>query len=348
MLISDAASGFLNYMSAQGLSKSTIGTAAIVLRHMQRVTGPIDVADIQPSHIDGMFSNQEWGMGTRNNYLMHVRGFMKWCRTHKLVAPDYDPCAGWRTHKVVKRQKTWLTLPVLASMLMNASPRDRAFMALGIFTFMRASEIAALKVGDLDFNDNEIDIFRIKTKQEDRIPMCIELRQEMTHWFLHYRDMCGDLDPDWLVIPSQHPTPMKGVPGVRKLVPTGAPAKLKPTVHVSSPHLIVRKAMQRQGIVLKQGDGCHILRRSGARNLFEELRNTGHDGAARRVQSMLGHSSVVMTELYLGIDNEKRQRNQMLAGKPMFHTEPMQPVVQIEAEQVLVLEAGAFTEIHDN
>ena len=106
--------------------------------------------------------------------------------------------------------------------------------------------------------------------------------------------------------------------------------------------------MQRQGIVLKQGDGCHILRRSGARNLFEELRNTGHDGAARRVQSMLGHSSVVMTELYLGIDNEKRQRNQMLAGKPMFHTEPMQPVVQIEAEQVLVLEAGAFTEIHDN
>lgn len=340
MLVSEAGAGYENYLSAQGLSPSTIGTAAIVLRHLVRATGPIEIGELKPAHIDGMFSNQDWSMGTRNNYLMHVRGFMKWCRIHNYVAPDYDPTAGWRTHKVVKRQKTWLTLPVLANMLVNSSARDRAFMALGIFTFMRASEIAALKIGDLDFADNEIDIFRIKTKQEDRIPMCVELRQELTHWLLHYRDMCGDLDPDWLVIPSQGPTPMKGVPGVRKLVPSGVPARLKPTVHVSSPHLIVRKAMQREGITIKKGDGCHVLRRSGARNLFEELRNDGHDGAARRVQSMLGHSSVVMTELYLGIDNEKRQRNQMLAGKPMFNREPMRPTAQIEAEQFLVIEAG--------
>jgi hypothetical protein len=36
------------------------------------------------------------------------------------------------------------------------------------------------------------------------------------------------------------------------------------------------------------------------------------------VQSMLGHASVITTELYLGIDNERRQRNEMLAGRTMF------------------------------
>jgi hypothetical protein len=38
----------------------------------------------------------------------------------------------------------------------------------------------------------------------------------------------------------------------------------------------------------------------------------------RRVQALLGHASVLQTEKYLGIELERRQRNEMLAGKTMF------------------------------
>lgn len=62
----------------------------------------------------------------------------------------------------------------------------------------------------------------------------------------------------------------------------------------------------------------HVLRRSGARALFDRLRHEGYDGALRRVQAMLGHSSGTITETYLGLDVERVQRNEMLAGKPMF------------------------------
>ena len=34
---------------------------------------------------------------------------------------------------------------------------------------------------------------------------------------------------------------------------------------------------------------------------------------------MLGHANLVTTELYLGIDNERRQRNEALSGKTMFN-----------------------------
>ena len=34
---------------------------------------------------------------------------------------------------------------------------------------------------------------------------------------------------------------------------------------------------------------------------------------------MLGHASVITTELYLGIDNERRQRNEAIAGRVMFN-----------------------------
>ena len=111
---------------------------------------------------------------------------------------------------------------------------------------------------------------------------------------------------------------MRGVKGQRKLVPTGKPHPLRPTQRIGRPQRIVKEAMERLGIANK-GDGCHVLRRSGARSLFEELRDQGYDGSARRVQSMLGHASVVTTELYLGIDNERRQRNEAIAGQIMFN-----------------------------
>ena len=317
--VSDAVIQYGGFLKARNMSTSTQTQTDIVLRHLYRITGDIPVGDIEAHHIDDLFANRTWAQGTRNNYLQLINNFMGWCRTHKYMPLDYNPAGHWETRKVVKRNKTWLTLPLLSNLITGAHPRDRAFMAVGIFTFLRASELTTIRIKDINLVTNEIDVYRIKTKQEDRLPICLELRDELVLWLTYYDKQNGPLNPDWFLLPARGPQPMTGVIGERRLIrDTTREIPLKPTVEITSPRLIVQRAMKRTGLEVKRGDGCHILRRSGARNLFEQLRSQGHDGAARRVQSMLGHSSVVITEGYLGIDYERRQRNKSLSGQSMF------------------------------
>jgi integrase len=301
------------------MASSTIASHGIVLNHCIDTWGDIDVRDIGQADVDRLFSEGKWATGTQNLYLWQLRGFVKFMRRQNYIPKDADPTDGWKTRRVPTRQRTWLTVPELVELLDAAwCPRDRALIAAGCYTFLRGSEIAFLKVGDLDFDANEVDVYRIKTRVADRLPMCSELRHEMLEvWFPQYIAQCGPLQAEWLLIPARGPIPMKGVRGEHRLVPTGALPPLRPTMPVTKPYEVVRRAMRGIGFD-HVGDGCHVLRRSGARALFERLRDDGHDGALRRVSSMLGHSSTNITEHYLGVDSERRQRNALLSGESMF------------------------------
>lgn len=313
-----ASNEYVKFMQARGLAKATMRTTRNILGHAYRSWGDLDLADIHPRHIDAVFIDKQWSTGTRNMYLLALRSFLKWCRTHRYLPADYDPTEGWTTRPLEKVERTWLTLPVLKTLMDTvAHPRDRAFLAIGIFTFLRASEIVALKISDIDIARSELRVYRIKTKQQDRLPICLELQIELAQWLDYYQTEAGELHDDWHLVPSHGPNPMKGVVGKRQLVPTGELGRLRPTRQIGRPQRIVKNAMDQLGID-KHGDGCHVLRRSGARALYEQLREMGHDGAARRVQSMLGHQSLIMTEKYLGLDHERMQRNESLAGKAMF------------------------------
>jgi integrase len=313
-----AASEYVEFMQARGLAPATIRTTRNILGHAERAWGDMNLTELHPRHIDAVFIGKEWSTGTRNMYLLALRSFLKWCRTHRYLSPDYDPTEGWKTRPLESKERTWLTLPVLQALLdVTTHPRDRAFIAVGIFTFLRASEIVLLRISDIDFERNELRVYRVKTKQQDRLPICLELQIELAAWLQHYQAEQGELDPDWFLLPSHGPNEMRGIQGKRALEPTGRPGRLRPTQKIGRPQRIVKQAMDRLGID-KHGDGCHVLRRSGARALYEQLRDMGHDGAARRVQSMLGHASLVMTEKYLGLNHERMQRNEALAGKSML------------------------------
>lgn len=326
MILRDAIEEYFQFLEARGLAPATIQTAKNVMSHARRAWGEEqEIGDIEARHIDSVFIGKKWSTGTRNMYLGSLRGFLKWCRTHRYLSPDYDPTEGWAVRPLEKRERTWLTLPVLNALMdATTSARDRAFIAVGIYTFMRAGEIVTLRVSDIDTTRNELRIYRHKTQQQDRLPICLELEVELVRWLTYYENECGPLNPDWYLIPSRGPSPMRGVHGARKLEPTGEPCPLRPTKPIARPQRIVKEAMNAIGVG-GHGDGCHVLRRSGARALYEQLREMGHDGAARRVQSMLGHASLLMTEKYLGLNNERRERNEMLAGKAMFT--PVRPAV---------------------
>lgn len=320
ILLHAASKDYLEHLKAQGMMPATISGHSIILSHALNAWGNIDVRDVTPADIDRLFSKSQWSTSTSNLYLWNLRSFVRFLRIAKHIGKDEEWTEGWRARRVPKRERTWLTVPELGELLEAAwNPRDRALIALGMYTFLRGSELAALKISDLDIGNQELHAYRIKNQVADRLPICLELGIEMNAWLAHYRDMCGPLHDDWLLLPARGPIPMRGVRGQRRLEPTGQPAPLRPTMPITKPYSIVRRAMKDIGYDTV-GDGAHVLRRSGARALFMRLREDGYDGALRRTSSMLGHSSTLITEHYIGVDLERRQRNELLAGNAMFPT----------------------------
>lgn len=316
--LSEAAEAFLSHLKARGLAKNTVKAYEVPLNRARAFWGDLYVHNIKPEHIDNLFSHYGWSPKTRNLYLGGYRQFFDYCRRHAWMPKDYDPTDTWRMLRVPQQEMPRIGIEDFPRVLEAATdPRDRAVVALGLFTFCRASEIRTLRVRDIDFKRGEVDIYRHKTQQADRLPLVTELKQEMLLWLNTYQAQQGELNPDWFLVPAKGPLPMAWSHELGRLSPTGAPAILRPTAPMSHPYRATQRPLRAIGVTSK-GVGGHVLRRSGARALFDRLRHEGYDGALKRVQSMLGHSSGTITEQYIGLDVERVQRNELLAGKPMF------------------------------
>lgn len=333
--LSEAIPQFDRHLQARGLQWRSRKCYIQPLRRALDQWGDIEVASIKPNHIDRLFEKSGWSARTINLYLMTMRGFIKWARRNGHLPRDYDPTDGWRALRAEQTEKTWIPIEEFPALLDAAdNPRDRAVIAIGLFTFMRGSEISGLKIGDLDFDRHTIRMYRFKTKEYDTLPMAWELKQELLSWLNYYREqMGGRLEPGWFLVPARGPLPMRYDERLSCLQPTGEPARLRPDRHLFKPYESVKKAMVQLDYLVK-GQGAHTLRRSGARALFDRLRHEGYDGALMRVSSMLGHKDTKTTEIYLGLGLEREQRNEMLAGQVMF------PSLQAERGTVVPLEVG--------
>ena len=317
-LLTEAIEEYVKHLHAKGLAKNSIKTHEIPLRKAMGLWGNIYVSNIKPEHIDRLFTHYDWAPKTRNLYLGNYRLFFTYCRRHGWMPKDYDPCESWRPVKVPRQEMPRIGIEDFARVLDAATdPRDRAVVALGLFTFCRASEIQSLKITNLDFDKGRVYVYRHKTKEADDMPMSTELKAEMLRWLNVYRGLMGELRPHWFLVPAKQPLPMAWNHSLGRLAPTGAPAPLKPMQPMTHPYRASQRALRVLGFDEK-GIGGHVLRRSGARVLFDRLRTEGYDGALKRVQAMLGHTSSQHTETYLGLDVERVQRNEMFSNKPMF------------------------------
>jgi integrase len=318
ILLYTAINGHLADLQAKGRTASTLANHRQALLHGIDTWGNIDCRDIREEHIASYFADRTWSAGTQMIYLGALRAFGAYLRRGGIWPREFDPLDGWAVKAATRVERLWLTVPQMLEMReTEPCPRNRALFALGMYTLGRAGEIVTLTVGDLDLDRGMLVYYRHKTRQWDRLPVCEELAEEMSRWLAHYADVMGGLEPHWLLVPALAPLPMTGVTGDRRLVPTGAPRRMKTGARVSKPSSLATTALHRIGF-REPGNGMHVLRRSSARNLFEQLRDCGYDHALRRVGSMLGHRHTTMTEHYIGVDAERRARDEMLSGKRMF------------------------------
>lgn len=314
--VSDAIDQYLGHLRARGLARNSIRSHRQALGKALICWGNIQVQNVEPRHIDRLFSENQWGASTRNLYLGYLRQFFAWARHQGYMGRDTDPTHGWRNSRVPRVEKMRLPLEEFPALLDAAThPRDRALLALGLFTFLRGSEIQTLTVGDLDLRHNTLAIFRHKTREEDVLPVSSELSQEMVRWLNWYRQDQEGLNSGWYLIPAKKPDEWVNVDG--KLVCVNSLVSVRPERKVTHPYRIPQRALAQLGYDPK-GEGEHTLRRSGARALFDTLRSQGYDGALMRVSSMLGHRDTRVTERYIGLTLERTQRNEQFAGQPMF------------------------------
>lgn len=325
--LSDAIQEFVASRRARGIKPSTVRGEHTTLKQLLGVTGNIAVKNLTGRHIDMYFgAYPHLSPGTWNKNMGYLSGFFAWCRSRKYMARDYSPLEGIKKRPVAPRDFIFLPVERFPEAVAAArNGRDRAMVAIGLYSLQRASEMARLTwddVKDTDPNPSNwtIGVYRSKNETRDDLPLCLELRDELRRWRMEYGTIMGEsVKPWWKIVPpferGAYTNDQRG-----RLIRTG-PQRLAPMRQMNKPQEAVHPVLNALGYEVTTQEGAHTLRRSGGKALYDELAwNRGHDGAIRIVQSMFGHKSLATTEHYLRLTLERKRRNDLLSGATMFPT----------------------------
>lgn len=329
--ISDAVEEYSRFNQARGLKPASVRNQKEALSAFARDAGDIYLCNVTPMHIERHIASKDWKATTRNLKVGHLRTFFQWADKRSYKDPSNDLLYGWRNLKESKVER--LRIPAHEWPRLFAActfPTETAGIAIGLYTFVRVSEAANLRVGDVRFHDNTIAVYRSKTESFDELPMSTELehhlRSYLTWYANHLAERGIELKMDHYLLPPRKAESVNWLVGTGEVVPT----RQHTALGVLTKKVILAAGFDRA--YAEEGLGTHTLRRSGARALFDRLVEDGYDGALKTVQAMLGHASTSMTERYLGLELDRKRRNDLLAGKPMFPGLQATNVTQIRRE----------------
>lgn len=319
-LLSDAVDDYCVYRRT-AFKKGTALASEQSLRQFLAVTGNVQTRSLEPRHAERFQSHMLTAgkkPATVNSRMSQLSAFSKWLTAHRLVSNSFTGT----TRMIPVPRKAKLRIPVTDfQRLLDAAERPdrRMILALGLFLFLRGGEIRTLKVGDVRLDDGEVDVVIHKTNDVDEMPIPWELDQEIRRWFITYAEDIGRPlhRSDYLVpahrrFPGWLPRPEKGNYQPERMV-------LRPFDHIQS-------ILNATGYPIltedgkKAGEGVHTLRRSGARAMFDALVEgrigdpMARDDALRQVMAALHHSSVTITQHYIGLEADRQKRNRTMKG----------------------------------
>lgn len=323
---------YLNYReTVENKRGGTLKNDKAALGRLIQVAGDIQPRNLTTRHSDRFL--QSVGQHSTSHFNMRlsaIKMFMDWCRREKLVPREFS-LFEVRSRKISRPDRHRVPVERFTELLEAADarhPRDRILVAIGLYLFLRASEVRMLKLSDVDLEAGEVHVYVKKTDDYDIMPISAELDRELRTWLSWYEGRHGSLKSDWYLVPAKCNSAWRNEQGQLKRDPS-RPANLRPMdfmgLHVQDP---IKRALADVGWPTEK-EGMHTLRRSGARAYFDALVDSGYDGALKRVSAMLHHSSVVMTERYLGIREDRHSRNVAIKGRLMF------PDVSIEKVSAL-------------
>lgn len=299
MTLNDLVTQFLEYMEIEkNRSLQTIKNYDFYLRrflHMTKVTQPGDITLEVTRQYRLQLNRMELKKKTQNYHMIALRAFLKY-----LAKRDIRSLAAEKIElaKQEDRQVEFLEGSELDELLEAPSRlgdgvvktqsiiqlRDKAILEMLFSTGLRVSELAGLKIGDVNLKREE---FSVRGKgSKVRV---VFLSDQAKYWVQQYLDARHDLSPYMFVA---HDRALVG----REKTADKQKTAVRPLTTRSIERL-VEKYAKSVGIMKKITP--HTLRHSYATDL---LRN-GAD--IRSVQSLLGHSSITTTQIYTHVTDQR-------------------------------------------
>jgi integrase len=333
--LSEAIEEFMAYRKSAGFAANTLLINQRGLSKFLSLVGNVQVRHLEARHgeqFQAALMANGYKPNTVNSYLTSLAAFVKWLRSRRYLGARSDVMANVRMVRGMVEPRQRIEVDDFEALLDSCeTAHERIVCALGLYLFLRASEIAGIRLRDVNLDRGEVTIHVMKTKVVDVMPISYELDRELRRWLTWYaQDIEGPLKSDYWLVPSRRRPPMANDgsgPGGGYMVRRER-GNCLPMVKGKRMHRYVQRALENFGMDLRGEDGkslmegCHTLRRSGARALFDDLvERGGYDGVLRHVSAILHHSSTLMTERYLGLDVDVKKRNDLIRGKKMYRTQ---------------------------
>jgi site-specific recombinase XerD len=272
-------SGFCHWLAChRGAAKTTVSRYGAAAIEILEALGD-DPAEYGAKLIRSFLlkRSRRRGVGGTRAILSPVRMFLRYLAAEKKCAPGLDTAvpaiAGWRLATLPKS----LSMEQVAMLLAACEPsstiglRDRAVILLLARLGLRASDVSALRLTDIDWCDGSV-LVKGKTRREARLPLPQEVGDAILA-YLEKRPRAGDNHVFLRAVAPLRSLPARGL------------------------SQIVTRAMRRAGVTASSY-GAHILRHAAA---TEMLRN---GASLYDIGSVLRHRSADMSAYYAKVDME--------------------------------------------
>jgi integrase/recombinase XerD len=275
--------GFLDYLQVEcGLAANTAESYRRDLRKFLaylREVGLGELSGLKPGHVEGFLrSVRQSGLSVASSAraLAAVKMFCKYLVLERICSHDaaasIDSPKKWhRLPTVLDEQAAMELLAAPDAARDTHAPRDRAMLALLYATGMRASEIAGLKLNDVNYRLGVVRVLG-KGSKERIVPVADEAVKLISEYAGGYRNALRRDDNAEALFLSR----------------TGGRLRREDIFR------IVRKYVRRAA--LRGRVTPHTLRHCFATQLLS------HGADLRSVQEMLGHADISTTQIYTHVD----------------------------------------------
>ena len=335
--LSDIIESYLVYRRT-AYTKGTALASEQTMRQFLSVVGNIQTRSLAPRHAE-RFQSHLLTRGSKpntvNSRMAQLSKFSAWAVSNRHTPAHFVGTV--RNVPVPKRARMRIPVEDFGRVLDAADrPDHRITVALGLFLFVRGGEIRTMRVSDIDLDHGVASVTIHKTNDFDEMPIFAELDTELRRWFTIYQEDIGRplRSSDFLVpahrrFPGWLPRPEVGNYQPDRMV-------LRPFAHVQSVLTAAGYPVAEDG--KKTGEGVHTLRRSGARAFYDALvegrlgDEVARDDALRQVMSALHHSSITITEHYIGLERDRQKRDRVIRGAHLLPSIPANVIKLKEAQ----------------
>lgn len=329
-----------------GQAKGTTEKDRHVLTNFLRTVGDIQVRNITQEHCDAYraarrqatkANGEPLGVSALNFDGQVLRAFFTWL-TVKRLWRGVNPALTWSHETSFRKPFIFVPEDRFEEMLdLAKNPRDRARIAVGLFSFARDNEIVAAtwrEIVEIRPGQSTFLLNRKKTHSQTDLAVFEVFSDELRTWKTIYRNQLEARGIPWSddlpLIPRLfgNRQPIRLQDGTIDTCPSINPTHIGRTEQMVSPILTL------MGYETTDGEGTHTLRRSGGSAFFDFLRRNGEADPIEIIQWAFGHASRTTTELYLSKESQAERAREAIWSSRAFGRPGRQPA---RAEEVPVV-----------